>query len=57
MIHMIIGDALCLCLKITQLCRLCDRADAIEFYLAHPTRQGSAAPGSIVPGWIELGEF
>lgn len=36
MIHMIIGDALCLCLKITQLCRLCDRADAIEFYLDHP---------------------
>ena len=33
---MIIGDALCLCLKITQLFRLCDRADAIVFYLDHP---------------------
>lgn len=36
MIIWIIGDALCLCQEITQLCRLCDRADAIEFYLAHP---------------------
>lgn len=40
MIRMIIGDALRLCQEVTQQCRLCDRADAIEFYLAHPIPAG-----------------